>query len=639
MTISTVSTQSPEINIQHNQGSQQISGKLGEKSISATATSVEASNLARTHDPISNTPKKDLKVLFNESQFNKEKDTRGFAFQLLKGGDNRFETSVTRGITHYQSKELKTVVTLLKTVQNTPSENNLSKLENALTVWQEKKPKEAENRGERVRELQSEIKGLTSKIQANRAEDAGVLKLSIDPQKADLFHSSSVTLDQFGRVQGLGQISQAKIDILKNSTTTPLTELNSMAERTAPKTESESIIEFAFKFSQSSVPEVQELANEAKSLWMSGGVNKDSLTNLLEKAKDKLENDDPLQSVVSKQISDVKKEKHNNQYMDALFNRRFDSEIAHNMVKNPSKDALNNAKQIGEYLANDFSKRMVDREKSSIDQKLNSFANMISTDVRPWFSRVPEVTTFIASPTMENFDKMMRQVDDGFGMIKIPFLAVKLHTDGTMGFDTKSYKMDGDKFYGQAITKARSPSDQTIKPAQTPQTNHYGTGLAYQPKGAVYDDFISGRSVPDTKILGQELSQHDKNAFENSAAVVTGASGSTNIMTHMAKYLAKENDNFSTKQSQLNTLAFLTFDGGHSLNESMSVYTALQAEGDERVKALNNYHINYEDIIALAEQDNKAGVADSIEKAYTSTLQFYEQNAYSSPKNNQIIMG
>ena len=67
MTISTVSTQSPEINIQHNQGSQQISGKLGEKSISATATSVEASNLARTHDPISNTPKKDLKVLRNFS--------------------------------------------------------------------------------------------------------------------------------------------------------------------------------------------------------------------------------------------------------------------------------------------------------------------------------------------------------------------------------------------------------------------------------------------------------------------------------------------------------------------------------------------------------------------------------------------
>ena len=31
MTISTVSTQSPEINIQHNQDSQQISGKLGEK--------------------------------------------------------------------------------------------------------------------------------------------------------------------------------------------------------------------------------------------------------------------------------------------------------------------------------------------------------------------------------------------------------------------------------------------------------------------------------------------------------------------------------------------------------------------------------------------------------------------------------
>ncbi|EDP58962.1 hypothetical protein [Vibrio sp. AND4] len=626
-----------DINTQYSQGNQQISGKLGEKSVSTTAPSAEAIHLARNHDPISATHKKDLKILYNESQFNKEKDTRGFSFGLLEKGNNNFEQSVTRNITHHQSKELKNIVQQIKIVQKTPSEANLFKLESALKIWQENNPKEVEDRGSRIQELQYEIKGLVQKIQANRAEDAGVLNLSVDPNKAELFHSGSVTFDHLGRVQGLGQISQAKLDILKNSATTPLTELNSMAERTAPKTESESIIEFAFKFSQSSSTEAKELANEAKSLWM-GGVNKNSLLNLLEKAKSKLSSDDPLQNLVSKQISDAKKEKHTNQYMDAIFNRRFDSEIAHEMVKSPSKGALDNAKKIGEYLLNDFTARMENKDKSSVDRTLRSFARTINSDVRPWFSQVPEVTTYIDSPTMENFEKMMSHVDDGFGVIKMPFLAVKMHTDANMGFDVKSYKLEGDRFYGRPITKARSPSGQT--PAETPQTKHYGTGLAYQPKGTVYDNFISGRSVPDSKAIRvDELSQHDKNAIENGVAVVTGASGSTNILTHMAKYLAEINDDFSTEQSQLNTLAFLTFDGGHSLNESMSVYKALQVEGDDRETILNNYHINYEDIVSLAKHDDKTAIRDLLDKAYASTLQFYGQNAYSSTNNNQKIMG
>ena len=152
-------------------------------------------------------------------------------------------------------------------------------------------------------------------------------------------------------------------------------------------------------------------------------------------------------------------------------------------------------------------------------------------------------------------------------------------------------------------------------------TSDYGTGLHYQPGGDKYEDFLNGRSVADGRILtpGKETT-FERNALDKGLSVVTGASGSTNIMVHLNNYLAAKDPAYSPSQAYLNTLAFLVFDGGHSVNESLAVYRALQESGDARKQVLESYTANYRDLVDLAGEDSKASVQAALDGAFGTVL-------------------
>ncbi|MCC4821115.1 RTX toxin, partial [Vibrio lentus] len=212
----------------------------------------------------------------------------------------------------------------------------------------------------------------------------------------------------------------------------------------------------------------------------------------------------------------------------------------------------------------------------------------------------------LETPNYDNFKTMMTQVDDGFGVIKVPFLAVKMAITPGLGMEMAPWKAEGDRFYQNVITKARS-TDAVISSGVEGEnkvtliekkTSDYGTALQYQPKGDNYDDFIEGRSVADGRILTPgKKTTFESNALNNGLPVVTGASGSTNIMTHLNQHIASKNPGFSVDQAYLNTLSFLVFDGGHSVNESLAVYKALQETGEDRKKVLESYTANYQDLL------------------------------------------
>ncbi|MGU5793553.1 MARTX multifunctional-autoprocessing repeats-in-toxin holotoxin RtxA [Aeromonas hydrophila] len=585
-------------------------------------------------------------------------ETAGFAFQLLKSGDNGFIDSTRRQLGKLSidlpSDRLKAVREAVVRVQQQPSEANLGLLEQSLTQWQARDPKEFARRGEQVKALRFEAASLLSHTFASRAKSAGVYGLALPPEHAARFEDQLV-FDGIGRIIGaVGELSATDIAKVSELGIRSLTETNSRAERQAPRTEHDSLIAFAHQLNQFDTPQTRQLAAEIKSLWLSGDVRGPRTIALFETASKTLGDYPQLQVLAQSLLEDAQRSKATGQYIDNLFGRRFDSEIAHGLVTAPSQAALDTSAQLGSKLVKEFDDwiQTLQLDEATrtqrIDKKMAAFAEAIKKDSRPWFSRVPSLTEFLAEPTFANFKQMMTRVDNGFDVIKVPFLAVKMATHPELGMDTANWKREGDRFYGSVITKARSTSTEVASakdgllqvdlPGRT--TSDYGTGLHYQPGGDKYEDFLNGRSVADGRILtpGKETT-FERNALDKGLSVVTGASGSTNIMVHLNNYLAAKDPAYSPSQAYLNTLAFLVFDGGHSVNESLTVYRALQESGDARKQVLESYTANYRDLVDLAGEDSKASVQAALDGAFGRTLEFYQQHAYMAQLDELVALG
>ncbi|MEK9499312.1 MARTX multifunctional-autoprocessing repeats-in-toxin holotoxin RtxA [Photorhabdus sp. P32] len=574
-------------------------------------------------------------------------------FNLLKEGNKLFINPNVRtlGRKRQLSKALVVVRdTFYKTMSHFDEEHVLL-FEQAITDWQQRSPKEFALRASQVNLVRFKIGRMIEHLQAQRAESAGVLGIAVPPQRAEQLNQW-VIFDGTGRVVGLkGGITQNEINHLIEWQMTPLTRTNSTAEREAPKTENESLIAFMSRLETANIPEALPLIGRARKLWLTGQVTSQETIKLFDDAAGQLQAYPELHALVLSLQTDAHRKKSTTQYIDNLFGRRFDSELAHTLVKTASPDAIAASRQIGQFLVQEFESYMQSTTGSTVRDgqiaiRMQAFAERIKKDIRPWFSRVPELTTFLQKPTFDNFKIMMTKVDNGFEMIKIPFLAVKMSNIDGMGLHSSQWKAEADMFYREEIYKARSTSskltnmaDVTYKVKLTEQqTNDYGIALPYQPSGDQYEDFLYGRKVAAGRVLtpGQETTL-ERNALAQGHSVVTGASGSTNIMVHLNDYIASQDPSFSQEQAYLNTLVFLVFDGGHSVNESLVVYKALQETGDERRQVLQNYTASYTDLMDIAGDKGERWINQALNSAFEKTQHLYRENTPEREQNDSPV--
>ncbi|OJA84446.1 hypothetical protein BGV49_22035 [Burkholderia ubonensis] len=267
---------------------------------------------------------------------------------------------------------------------------------------------------------------------------------------------------------------------------------------------------------------------------------------------------------------------------------------------------------------------------------MRAFAKNIASDARPWFSRVPELTDFLAEPNYERFRTMMCEVRNGFDMIKVPFLAVKMANVPGLSQSMGSWRIESDLFYVQVVTQARSVGtelsvgiDTPYKvELQEPRTRNYGTLLPHQQAIGQYnyEDFLEGHNFAVDRVLtpGYET-QFERNALANGQTVVRGASGSTNLMVHLNRHIASKLSDFSQAQAYLNTLAFLVFDGGHSVNDSLAVYHALAAPEEQRSHVLESYTANYHDIPSMLAGQEGGAILRALNEAFDKTVTLHRQ--------------
>ncbi|WP_323840302.1 MARTX multifunctional-autoprocessing repeats-in-toxin holotoxin RtxA [Photorhabdus africana] len=581
-------------------------------------------------------------------------------FNLLKEGSKLFINPNANERTLGQKKPLSQALTAVrdifyKTMKHFDEEHVLQ-FEQAIADWQQDSPKEFAPRANQVNLIRFRMGRVMEYLQAQRAGSLGVLGIAVSPQRAEQL-SQRVIFDGTGRVVGLkGNVTQDEINHLIEWKITPLTRTNSAAEREAPKIESESLIAFMSRLETANIPEAMPLIEQARGLWLTGQVTSKETIKLFNDAASQLQAYPELQALVLSLQADARKKKLTTQYIDNLFGRRFDSEVAHTLVKTASPEAIAASRRIGQFLVREFELYMQNTASSTVRDgqvtngqitiRMQAFAEKIKKDIRPWFSRVPELTAFLQKPTLDNFKIMMTKVDNGFEMIKIPFLAVKMSNTDGMGLHLSQWKAEADIFYREEIYKARSTSNILTHHADVThtvelieqQTKDYGIALPYQPSGDQYEDFLSGRKVAAGSVLtpGRETVL-ERNALAQGHSVVTGASGSTNIMVYLNNYIASQDPTFSQEQAYLNTLAFLVFDGGHSVNESLVVYKALQATGDERRQVLQHYTASYMDLMDIAGDKGEQWINQALNSAFEKTLHLYRENTLERKRNDAPV--
>ncbi len=172
---------------------------------------------------------------------------------------------------------------------------------------------------------------------------------------------------------------------------------------------------------------------------------------------------------------------------------------------------------------------------------------------------------------------------------------------------------------------------QKIRPTVV-KSNNFGTFLPHQPIENLKDGWSREKNFPaGLHVNIHSPTEYEKNTLLNEQNTVNGASGSTNILTFLYKYMqenAPKNGEpaLNIHDAFAGAMMFLTFDGGHSLPESISTFTSIinDKKIDEDSDVANNlskFSLDYlkipgfftsKDIIEATEKAMNAAFAETL---------------------------
>ncbi|MCO7223271.1 hypothetical protein [Pleionea sp. CnH1-48] len=477
---------------------------------------------------------------------------------------------------------------------------------------------------------------------------------TVDPATAQSLENV-VLFDGFGRVVEFldEQAIENDASILERLTqgiTAGLIETNSRSERNTYKTEGECVIAMISQLKQEDSAIADQCISTLKATWLSGEMSQQRVHEVFTSIANQDGLSEVSQDLASELLTHIEQEKPLTQYQDGLYSRKFESELVRELVQNTPDTVRNASAKMGQYIVDQLVNAATTDgvlNEGELNSALRELACVIEGDTRPWFEETPDIKSFIDEPTLENFTQMMTQVNNGFDTIKVPFVSVKLATTSNdiMKQSCSHWKAPATILYGQ-VKSARSTDDQissisqpkkqgseesvTIHTkVQSTKTQDYGTRLNYQPRNDEFGFSTYGKSFADAKIpnsQGSGVSAFEERALTNNSVVVSGTSGSTNLLTFLGREMEKTVDGFSVDDMYLPAMMFLTFDGGHSINESWSVFNAMKIQRpiEEIGQTLNHTVLDYRALMDLLPQDDQGNFATAIDNAIERVVEMRE---------------
>lgn len=466
-----------------------------------------------------------------------------------------------------------------------------------------------------------------------------LIGVAIDPKIITDEMMENIDFDGIGRIQGFRKDVQPEmLSHLMANKIKSITEVHSPLAEDIAKSGRGCMVEFMDALKKSNSPVARELIREAKNFWLGGKFNSPSVSQFLGYASTKLAHEPELQKLARKLQNEVMKEKVQSQSYDNVYGRKFDTEFINVLVKNPPAQLLANARKTGIHLINDM--EYLARLNPLYHKKfLKALAQHLHEDIRPWAVKTPEVQVFINNPTMHNLRPMLGKVQDGFGAIKIPYLAVKISLAMHTVRAPMPWMAGANYNYQWVIGQSRTTAPGEVVDAN--RHNGFGLRLHHHPKNEATPEFQNGRNwTTQKKAELSNLSGFEANALANEKPLVNGTSGSTNIMSYLNDYISRRDPTFSKDLGALNTMMFVVYDGGHSVNEVMAVHDTLEKMPDfrfntqhyahvieERKRLIANYSVDYNDVIKLGLRDgSSAEIRRALDMAMEKTVNSYVES-------------
>lgn len=261
-------------------------------------------------------------------------------------------------------------------------------------------------------------------------------------------------------------------------------------------------------------------------------------------------------------LNSTEKEFYLTKHHDNYYGRTFESAIAELVFSKPSNEMNKNIEIIKNKMIADFNSLDHSQKKDLI----KSISSQMKADPATWRADISEATKFLDECTSDNFINMMN-TSSKIKHLLIMHLAVK-YVITSPGF--KDMKNTASALYVDVISLQRDLNrvinNQEISSRTGIKLNYQMQGQAGQPR------YTGVRPMDRYTSSIDNLTGHNQEALTSEISIGIGMSGSANILNHLFISLDDEFFDFNVEHARLLAASFLTHSGGHSINETYTVF-------------------------------------------------------------------
>ena len=255
----------------------------------------------------------------------------------------------------------------------------------------------------------------------------------------------AVQFDGTGKIKGFSQgavLSELELFRLESSVVQDLRAANAKGDRDVARTASECVLEAlgALQKEKSRHPNTTEgqkistsiagLETTLQKLWLSGEMTTIRAAASLNYVATNLRTINPE---IAEQISQLSKEAYADkaltQQHDNTFGRMFESAVGKHLVEHPSAQMLQTAAVVNKFL---LSHMLTPQKHYTVESNINTLAEHLKKDARPWHAEVPAIQGFLNQPNVDTLRALLEQpIDNGYQMMTAYWVAAKVSAEVT----------------------------------------------------------------------------------------------------------------------------------------------------------------------------------------------------------------
>lgn len=401
---------------------------------------------------------------------------------------------------------------------------------------------------------------------------ATLLGKTISPETAFRMREM-VTVDSRGMITKVHakHLSSRNFTDIAGAITSPLTHRPQPADELI-RTPKEVLLALTLAVAESALDAAVKtpIIENLKASWLGNESSKEITHALIEQLQLELSSEPEKNQALIAQIETIsttlEKEFYITKRNDNYYGRLFDTAFSEYVIHHPSPESHT----INEILTRTLLKDFNSYHPSTQHVLCEDIHRRMRADPPGWREQISESQKFLQNPEPQNFAAMLHSSDPHAIALTLSLAVKYMLAAPNLNPLTKV----ATQHYENVINDQR----QLIKSLKNRnfRSDQYGLLLPHQsaPHQQTHLPGTLGiRPIDRYQPATLGITSHNRAALHAERSIGIGMSGSTNLLNHLFKKLAEDGQVFSMEHAKALTAAYLTFSGGHSLNEAYTVFS------------------------------------------------------------------